>query len=41
MPIRAIEAVGAPVPGELLLIFASLLAGRGEMVFAASGTSPP
>ena len=31
MPILAIEAVGAPVPGELLLIFASVLAGRGEM----------
>ena len=31
MLILAIEAVGAPVPGETLLIFASLLAGRGEM----------
>ena len=31
MPILAIEAIGAPVPGELLLIFASVLAGRGEM----------
>ena len=31
MPILAIEAVGAPVPGESLLIFASVLAGRGEM----------
>ena len=31
MPILAIEAVGAPVPGETLLIFASVLAGRGEM----------
>jgi membrane protein DedA with SNARE-associated domain len=31
MPILAIESVGAPVPGESLLIFASLLAGRGEM----------
>ena len=33
MPILAIEAVGAPVPGESLLIFASVLAGRGEMSF--------
>jgi membrane protein DedA with SNARE-associated domain len=31
VPILAIEAVGAPVPGESLLIFASVLAGRGEM----------
>ena len=31
MPILAIEAVGAPVPGKSLLIFASVLAGRGEM----------
>jgi membrane protein DedA with SNARE-associated domain len=31
MPILTIEAVGAPVPGESLLIFASVLAGRGEM----------
>ena len=31
MPILAIEAIGAPVPGESLLIFASVLAGRGEM----------
>ena len=31
MPILAFEAVGAPVPGETLLIFASVLAGRGEM----------
>ena len=31
MPILAIEALGAPVPGETLLIFASVLAGRGEM----------
>jgi membrane protein DedA with SNARE-associated domain len=31
MPILAIEALGAPVPGESLLIFASVLAGRGEM----------
>lgn len=35
MPILAIEAVGAPVPGESLLIFASVLAGRGEMSLAA------
>jgi len=44
MPILAIEAVGAPVPGESLLIFASVLAGRGEMslpsvlIFAWSGS---
>ncbi|HYC18755.1 MAG TPA: DedA family protein [Pseudolabrys sp.] len=31
MLILAIEAIGAPVPGESLLIFASVLAGRGEM----------
>jgi membrane protein DedA with SNARE-associated domain len=31
MPILTIEALGAPVPGESLLIFASVLAGRGEM----------
>ena len=31
MLILAIEAIGAPVPGETLLIFASVLAGRGEM----------
>lgn len=31
MLILAIEALGAPVPGESLLIFASVLAGRGEM----------
>ena len=31
MPILAIEALGAPVPGESLLIFASVLAGRGEV----------
>ena len=31
MPILAIEALGAPVPGKSLLIFASVLAGRGEM----------
>ena len=35
MPILAIEAVGAPVPGELLLIFASVLAGRGEISLPA------
>ena len=44
MPILAIEAVGAPVPGESLLIFASVLAGRGEMslpsllIFAWAGS---
>jgi membrane protein DedA with SNARE-associated domain len=35
MLILAIEAVGAPVPGESLLIFASVLAGRGEMSLPA------
>ena len=35
MPILAIEAVGAPVPGESLLIFASVLVGRGEMSLPA------
>jgi membrane protein DedA with SNARE-associated domain len=35
MPILAIEAVGAPIPGESLLIFASVLAGRGEMSLPA------
>jgi membrane protein DedA with SNARE-associated domain len=35
IPILAIEAVGAPVPGESLLIFASFLAGRGEMSLSA------
>ena len=35
MPILAIEAVGAPVPGEALLIFASVLAGRGEISLPA------
>jgi membrane protein DedA with SNARE-associated domain len=35
MPILAIEAIGAPVPGESLLIFASVLAGRGEMSLPA------
>jgi len=39
----AVEAIGVPVPGESLLIFASGLAGRGEMslpalvVFASAG----
>ncbi|HUL88812.1 MAG TPA: DedA family protein [Pseudolabrys sp.] len=33
--ILAIEAIGAPVPGESLLIFASILAGRGEMSLPA------
>jgi len=42
MLILAVEAIGAPVPGESLLIFASVLAGRGEMspglvVFAWAG----
>jgi len=31
LPILMVEAIGAPVPGESLLIFASVLAGRGEM----------
>jgi len=35
LPILAIEAVGAPVPGETLLIFASVLAGRGELSWSA------
>jgi membrane protein DedA with SNARE-associated domain len=35
MLILAVEAIGAPVPGETLLIFASLLAGRGEMSLPA------
>jgi len=35
LPILAIESVGAPVPGETLLIFASVLAGRGEMSLPA------
>jgi membrane protein DedA with SNARE-associated domain len=35
MLILAIEAIGAPVPGETLLIFASVLAGRGEMSLPA------
>ena len=33
--ILALEAVGAPVPGETLLIFGSLLASRGEMSLPA------
>jgi membrane protein DedA with SNARE-associated domain len=33
--ILAIEALGAPVPGETLLIFASVLARRGEMSLPA------
>ena len=38
-----IEALGAPVPGETLLIFSAVLAGRGEMslpgllIFASAG----
>ena len=35
MLILAIEAIGAPVPGESLLIFASVLASRGEMSLPA------
>ena len=35
MPILAIEAIGAPVPGKSLLIFASILAGRGELSLPA------
>ena len=31
MVILAFEALGVPLPGETLLIFASVLAGRGEM----------
>lgn len=31
----AMEALGAPVPGETLLIFASILAARGEMSLPA------
>src|SRR4051812_13258454 len=33
--ILALEALGVPVPGETLLIFASVLAGRGEMSLPA------
>ena len=35
MVIIAFEALGAPLPGETLLIFASILAGRGEMSLPA------
>jgi len=35
MLILAVEAIGAPVPGETLLIFASVLAGRGELSLPA------
>jgi len=41
--IVAIEALGAPVPGETLLIFSAVLVGRGEMslpsllIFASAG----
>jgi len=41
--IVTIEALGAPVPGETLLIFSAVLAGRGEMslpgllIFASAG----
>ena len=33
--ILTFEALGAPLPGETLLIFASVLAGRGEMSLSA------
>lgn len=33
--ILTFEALGAPLPGETLLIFASILAGRGEMSLPA------
>jgi membrane protein DedA with SNARE-associated domain len=33
--ILAVEALGAPVPGETLLIFSALLAARGEMSLPA------
>jgi len=33
--IVALEALGAPLPGETLLIFAAVLAGRGEMSLPA------
>jgi membrane protein DedA with SNARE-associated domain len=33
--ILALEALGAPLPGESLLIFASILAGHGEMSLPA------
>ena len=35
MLILAVEAIGLPAPGESLLIFASILAGRGEMSLPA------
>jgi len=35
MVILAFEALGVPLPGETLLIFASVLAGRGEMSLPA------
>jgi membrane protein DedA with SNARE-associated domain len=35
MVILAFEALGAPLPGESLLIFAAVLAGRGEMSLPA------
>src|SRR5262249_4125916 len=35
MVIVALEALGAPLPGETLLIFAAVLAGRGEMSLPA------
>ena len=35
MVVLAFEALGAPLPGETLLIFASILAGRGEMSLPA------
>jgi hypothetical protein len=36
MPILAIEAVGAPVPGESLLIFASVLAVVARCIYQLS-----
>jgi membrane protein DedA with SNARE-associated domain len=35
MVIVALEALGAPLPGETLLIFAAVLAGRGDMSLPA------
>jgi membrane protein DedA with SNARE-associated domain len=35
MAIVALEALGAPLPGETLLIFAAVLAGRGDMSLPA------
>jgi membrane protein DedA with SNARE-associated domain len=35
MAIVALEALGAPLPGESLLIFAAVLAGRGDMSLPA------